>query len=182
MSDEQKRTDIESLLAQHGYADYKWIEPEKIVVAQWVRMKCSFGCAEYGKNACCPPNTPSVSECREFFDEYTSAVIFRFEKTVDKPEDRKQWSKQVNQKLSKLERDVFLAGYQKAFLLFMDSCQLCADCTASRADCKFAVMARPAPEAMAVDVFATAHNCGYPIEVLSDYSQAMNRYAFLLVE
>jgi hypothetical protein len=35
---------------------------------------------------------------------------------------------------------------------------------------------------MAVDVFATAHGCGYPIEVLSDYSQAMNRYAFLLVE
>jgi len=33
-----------------------------------------------------------------------------------------------------------------------------------------------------VDVFATARQCGYPIEVLSDYAQAMNRYAFLLIE
>jgi hypothetical protein len=35
---------------------------------------------------------------------------------------------------------------------------------------------------MAIDVFSTVRQYGYPIEVLSDYSQAMNRYAFLLVE
>jgi hypothetical protein len=35
---------------------------------------------------------------------------------------------------------------------------------------------------MAVDVFATVRNLGYPIEVLTDPSDVMNRYAFLLVE
>ena len=35
---------------------------------------------------------------------------------------------------------------------------------------------------MAIDVFATVRKIGYPIEVLFDYSQAMNRYAFLLIE
>jgi hypothetical protein len=35
---------------------------------------------------------------------------------------------------------------------------------------------------MAVDVYATVRQYGYPIEVLRDYSQAMNRYAFLLIE
>jgi hypothetical protein len=35
---------------------------------------------------------------------------------------------------------------------------------------------------MAVDVFSTVRGYGYPIEVLADYSQAMNRYAFLLIE
>jgi predicted metal-binding protein len=176
------RAQIEALLSQHGYADYKWIDPSKIIVAQWVRMKCVFGCSEYGKNACCPPNTPSVTDCRKFFDEYSQGIIFRFEKTVDKPEDRKLWSKRVNLGLSKLEREVFLAGYHKAFMLFMDSCQLCIDCSPARADCKNAQTARPAPESMAVDVFSTARQFGYPIEVLSDYTQAMNRYAFLLVE
>jgi hypothetical protein len=34
---------------------------------------------------------------------------------------------------------------------------------------------------MAVDVFSTARAAGYPIEVLSDYDQTMNRYAILLV-
>ena len=33
---------------------------------------------------------------------------------------------------------------------------------------------------MAVDVYSTVLRAGYPIEVLSDYNQAMNRYAFLL--
>ena len=33
-----------------------------------------------------------------------------------------------------------------------------------------------------MDVFATVRKVGYSIEVLSDYSQAMNRCAFLLIE
>ncbi|HIJ41395.1 MAG TPA: hypothetical protein HPP90_10015 [Deltaproteobacteria bacterium] len=28
-----------------------------------MRMKCTFWCGEYGHNATCPPNTPSVAEC-----------------------------------------------------------------------------------------------------------------------
>jgi hypothetical protein len=35
---------------------------------------------------------------------------------------------------------------------------------------------------MAVDVFTTVRKLGYPIQVLQDYDQAMNRYAFLLIE
>ena len=176
------RTALESLFARHGYSDFKWIDPADIVVAQWVRMKCTFGCGEYGRNACCPPNVPSVPECRQFFSEYRAAVVFHFEKAVDQPEDRHSWSKEVNQALLKLERDVFLAGHQKAFLLFMDSCHLCADCSGARAECKSPRLARPAPEALAVDVFSTVRHYGYPIAVLADYSQPMNRYAFLLID
>lgn len=183
MKDEVKtKTNVESLLARQGYTDYKWIQPEKIVVSQWVRMKCTFGCSEYGKSGCCPPNTPSVFDCRQWFDEYQQVVILHFAKKVDKPEDRKAWSAQVNQGLAKLEREVFLAGYPKAFALFMDSCRLCTECAAARSGCKHPESARPGPEAMAVDVFMTARECGFPIEVLTDFSQTMNRYAFLLIE
>ena len=177
-----QRTELEALFEKHSYTDFKWINPREIVVSQWVRMKCTFGCANYGKNATCPPSVPSVSECRQFFDEYSTAVIFHFEKTVDEPEDRHAWSKGVNQELLKLERAVFCAGYEKAFLLFMDSCCICADCPGVREECKHPRSARPSPESMAMDVFATVRQYGYPIEVLADYSQAMNRYAFLLIE
>src|SRR5512136_2472396 len=112
------RTELETLFAQQGYTDYKWIQPKDIIVAQWVRLKCMFGCANYGRNASCPPNVPSVSDCRRFFDEYSTAVILHFQKKVDQPEDRHAWSKEVNLELLKLERAVFLAGYQKTFLLF----------------------------------------------------------------
>jgi len=36
--------ELETLFAQHGYAEYKWIDPADMVVSQWVRMKCTFGC------------------------------------------------------------------------------------------------------------------------------------------
>ncbi len=175
------RAELEDLIARHGFEDFRWIKPKDIIVAEWVRMKCLFGCPSYGRIAACPPNLPTVSECRRFFDEYSAAVVFHFEKKVDKPEDRHPWSKGVNQELLKLERAVFLAGYPKAFLLFMDSCPLCADCSGARAECKNPRSARPSPEGMAVDVFSTVTPLGYPIAVLSEYSQPMHRYAFLLI-
>jgi len=173
---------LEALFAKHGYTDFRWIDPKEIVVAQWVRMKCMFGCGEFGRNACCPPNVPSVLECREFFEGYTTAAIFHFVKTVDAPEDRHEWTRGVNVGLVALERAVFLAGYQKAFLLAMDSCGLCEDCAGAREECKVPRSARPTPEGMAVDVFSTVRRIGYPIEVLTDYRQVMNRYAFLMIE
>jgi predicted metal-binding protein len=177
-----KITDLEALIAKHGFADFRWMNPRDIVVGQWVRMKCIFGCDEYGKTASCPPNVPSVAECRQFFDEYRTGVILHFEKRVDKPEDRHSWSRRVNQKLLKLERAVFMAGHEKAFLLFMDSCCICKECPGRREECKQPRLARPSPEAMGVDVFSTVRRYNYPIEVLSEYSQAMHRYAFLLIE
>jgi predicted metal-binding protein len=177
-----KRAELEQLFHEHGFTDFSWIQPQDIVVAQWVRMKCTFGCGEYGHNAACPPNTPSVPECRQFFDEYSAAVVFHFPKAMENPEDRHAWSRGLNLGLVKLERAVFLAGFPRAFLLAMDSCSLCAECPGTRAACKNPRQARPSPEAMAVDVFSTVRKVGYPIQVLADYTQPMNRYAFLLVE
>jgi predicted metal-binding protein len=176
------REQLEELFKKHRFTDFRWIKPQNIVVSQWVRMKCTFGCREYGKNACCPPNTPSVDECKSFFQEYSKCVVFHFEKEVEKPEDRHEWTKGINERLLKLERDVFLAGHPKAFLLYMDSCNLCKNCAEDRVKCNNKKSARPTPEAMAVDVFSTVKQLDYSIEVLRDYSDTMNRYAFLLVE
>ncbi len=177
------RQELEELFRTHGCTDFKWIEPTEIVISQWVRMKCIYGCGGYGQVATCPPNLPSVLECERFFREYSDAVIFHFEKKVAKPEDRHAWTKKVNGKLSKLERDVFLLGHEKAFLLFMDTCRICGECPAgSKEECKEPRLARPSPEGMAIDVYATVRKLGYPIQVLSDYSQTMNRYAFLMIE
>jgi hypothetical protein len=35
---------------------------------------------------------------------------------------------------------------------------------------------------LAVDVFTTVRKVGYTIDVLSDYDEKMNRFAFLLIE
>lgn len=176
------RKGLEKLFEKHGYSDFKWIDPKDIVVAQWVRMKCTFGCMVYGRSGCCPPETPSVVDCERFFHEYKTVVVFHFEKKVNKPQDRHAWTAIVNKKLLELEREVFLLGNRKAFLLFMDTCELCKECSGSRKGCFNKTGARPAPEAMAMDVFATVKKVGYPLEVLTDYNQSMNRYAFLMVD
>jgi predicted metal-binding protein len=173
---------LEAVFARHGVRDFRWIDPAQIVVANWVRLKCAFGCGEYGANGCCPPAVPSVPECREFFREYRRAAVFRFEKKFGKPGDRHAWTRDVNRGLLKLEREVFLAGCEKAFLLFMDTCTLCPECGGSRAACKQPRNVRPTPEAMAVDVFSTVRKIGFPIEVLPDTGRTMNRYAFLMVD
>ncbi len=85
-------------------------------------------------------------------------------------------------RLVDLEREIFLAGYMKAFLLPMDTCELCEECVPERADCKHPKRSRPTPEGLAVDVFSTVRSLGYPIEVLKDFSKTMNRYAFLMIE
>ena len=175
------RQTIDAIFKEHGYEDFKWIDPQKIIVAQWVRMKCMFGCGEYGRGGACPPHTPSVAECERFFREYTAAIILHFKGTMDKPEDRHVWSRKINARLVKLERDVFLAGFERTFLLFMDSCCFCKECTGDRITCEQPRMARPSPEAMAMDVYSTVRQFGFPISVRTDYDQQMDRYAFLMV-
>lgn len=173
---------LESLFQKHDLTHYKIINPKEIATAQWVRMKCEFSCNSYGKKACCPPNTPPVSDCRQFFDEYSTGAIFHFEKAVKTREERHSWGSEINRKLLKLEREVFLSGYPKAFLLFATTCHLCSECTGVKEECQEPLSSRPVPEAMAVDVFKTVRRHGFPIEVLTDHSQVMNRYSILLVE
>ncbi|MBW6464173.1 MAG: DUF2284 domain-containing protein [Bacillota bacterium] len=173
---------LEKIFDVFGFTDYRWIKPPNIEVAHWVRFKCIFGCSSYGKKGTCPPQVPSVEECRAFFNDYSEAVIFHFAKKVEKPKDRVPWSKEVSKKLIKLEREVFWSGYHKAFVLFMDECRLCNECTGTRESCINKDDARPGPESLAVDVFSTVRSVGYPIEVLKNYDDEMNRYAFLMVE
>jgi predicted metal-binding protein len=174
--------ELEKRFRDHGFLDYKWLDPQKIKVAHWVRMKCRFGCPTYGSGLACPPYVPPVEECRKFFREYSEAAVFRFSHKAEKPEDRYSWTREINLRLLELEREVFLTGYEKTFLIFMDSCNVCGQCPKTDKVCLEPKMARPAPEGLAVDVYSTVRSVGYPIEVLSDYSQTMNRYAFLMID
>ena len=104
---EEDRNELHDTFEKHEFRDFSWIDPTEIVVSQWVRLKCEFGCEDYGR-AACPPNLPSISECQDFFREYTDAAILHFKGTMDKPEDRHSWSRKINAKLLKLALTAFL--------------------------------------------------------------------------
>ena len=177
----QMYPNLEKLFKDQGFSNYKWIDPSEIVIAQWVRMKCMFGCPNYGSKAGCPPQTPSVPECERFFKEYSSAVFFHIRVQFDDPEDRFNWYKDMTLKLVELERRVFLAGFERALFLLFGGCQLCEECTIERSLCKQPRLARPSAEGMAVDVYSTVRKLGFPISVRTEMIQAMDRYVFLMV-
>ncbi|UFS70575.1 DUF2284 domain-containing protein [Geomonas sp. RF6] len=168
---------LQRLFQQYGCRDFRWIDPAEIVVAQWVRLKCTFGCESYGRNAACPPNTPPVHECRQLLDEYRIAAIFRFPVAFNDADERSGWTRKMNLELLKLEGEVIAAGHPKAFLLFVDSCNICKDCAKTRTGCRNIRMARPSAQGMAIDVIATAARFGYPGE-----QDGGRNYSFLLLE
>jgi predicted metal-binding protein len=173
---------LETILQRYAFTDFRWLDPADLVVAEWVRMKCRFGCPHYGRAAACPPNTLEVEACRRFFAEYARGLIVHFEVPPLSDEARHAWSARTNRTLVDLERDVFLAGYPRAFALFTDACHLCETCVPERTACREPASARPSATGMAVDVFGTARRLGYAIDVLTEPAAPANYFAFLMVD
>jgi len=175
------KSETEKYLNENGLSDFKWIDPKDIVVAQWVRVKCEFGCSDYGLGAC-PPNTPSVEECSIFFKEYNKGLIIRLTKSADRDNYPSIWSLNMTGKLLDLEKKVFLQGHQKAFLLNQTCCATCSDCPGNRLECKDKNNSRPSPESFAVDVYQTVRNYGMEINVVDKNPSEINRIAILLID
>jgi predicted metal-binding protein len=171
---------IDRIITQYSFTDYKWIVPQKdIIVSRWVRFHCEFGCKNYGKNGSCPPAVPSIEECRKMIYEYENAIIFHFSiYSEDKEEHLKRLLR-----LYELEREIFLAGYYKVFLLQYSSCILCNDCPTegAREKCVNKSKSRPGADAMGIDIYQTAHNVGYQVQVVKSHDETTNRFGFLLV-
>ena len=103
------------------------ITPEKIVISQWVRFKCRYGCKGYGKHFGCPPYAPSPDETRRMVDEYSTGLLLRFDGVPgrgtfgpeDIPDDFHDWFRDlilwVNGTVHMLEKTAFYDGFYKAF-------------------------------------------------------------------
>lgn len=173
---------VDDLAQKHGFHDFKWIDPNEIITAHWVRTKCVYGCGSYGKRACCPPETPPVSDCRSLFGEYQKGIFYHFSRQISDAQLRQAWGRELITQALNLERDVFLAGFHKAFIFSPAPCNLCSECKGLRDKCSNPSKSRPTLESYSVDVFGTARKFGYPIQVLRDFGEEINRYGALLVE
>ncbi len=156
-----------------GATDAKIIKTDSVVTAAWVRWKCRYGCSGYNTSLCCPPNSPGYKETRELLDSYKNAMLLHFKMDIDSDID-------PTDIVTVLERDIFLDGNVKAFALGCGPCRLCAKC--SMKECRHPENARPSMESCGIDVYNTARNNGFFIEVLKDRSRPMNRYALVLIE
>jgi len=147
------------------------IPAETVVVAQWVREKCQFGCAGYGKNLMCPPNSPTPEETQRMVDAYENALLIHGDMNTP-----------VNRIVIDIEKLMFLDGFEKSFGIGAGPCFLCEDCPDSAEGCRNPEKARPSMEACGIDVYSTVRAHGFPIEVLKTTEDKPNYYGLVLIE
>ncbi len=152
-----------------GAAEAKVIKASDVVVRDWVRLKCQYGCGGYGKRLTCPPYSPTPEQMRRILSGYSSAILLRFE-----PE-----SGNVHKAVTKLERDAFLSGYYSAFGLAAGPCPFCKECNLK--SCVHPELARPSMEACGIDVYATARGAGFTVEVVKTRKEKPKYFGLLLV-
>jgi predicted metal-binding protein len=157
------------LACRLGAQEAKAIDASSVVTAAWVRLKCQFGCDGYGESFCCPPNTPTPQETRAVIDCYRRAILIHCTKIG-----------RITPIIIELEREIFLAGYYKAFGFGSGPCRLCRQCGPDA--CSNREKARPSMEACGIDVFATARSNGWPIEVVRNRSCKENYYGLILID
>ena len=152
-----------------GAREARMIAPKTVVTAPWVRWKCRFGCGGFDSSLVCPPYAPTPEETRKVLNSYKRAILFEGERNETKPV------------ALKMEREIFLAGYHKAFGLGAGPCRLCNVC-AFQKGCRHPEDARPAMEACGIDVFATVRRHGFSIEVVKTYEDPQHYFGLILIE
>jgi len=147
----------------------KLISPQSVVTAEWVRLKCQYGCGGYGQHLTCPPHSPDPQRTRRVLDSYQRALLVHHDDY-----------RALDELMPEIERKAFLAGYYKAFAMGAGSCQLCEECNMEH--CAHPRKARPSMEACGIDVYSTAHANGLPLEVVTSRSEQPNYYGLLLLQ
>jgi predicted metal-binding protein len=152
-----------------GAKSARIIPAGSVETGSWVRWKCQFGCGGFGSSLTCPPHTPTPDQTRQVLDEYKTAVLFE----AGRGEPKKI--------AAALEREIFLAGYYKAFGFGAGPCRHCQKCAFEKG-CRHPYEARPAMEACGIDVYATVRKHGFTINVVRRECDPQHYFGLVLIE
>ncbi len=170
---------------QYGVETILPFRINNIVVAQWVNLKCRYGCSQYKANWSCPPATPDLSEVKTIFSEYSTALLlvgnqnrndFYRDSNRNRTDQVKYWKGTVS-----LERMLFLKGYDKAIGLVSGACSLCKKCAYPDA-CRFPMEKRPTVESFYIDLVGTLKNLGINTKVALELHETFKYYSIILLD
>jgi len=191
---------LEKVAYKNGATFFKIIKSSDIVVGNWVREKCIFGCIGFRWH--CPPFSKKPEETRKFLQEYENCLLVGFENLKNREDQRK-----VQLTVFKLERICFLNGYYKAFGLVAGPCRICKICNVKRnlenflndlkslnkntevalqaiykKYCKGIKIARPSMEAWGIDVYETVRKAGGKIDVVKRKDKPFRSFGLILID
>ncbi len=101
--------DIEHLVKRAlelGAEKAKLIDVNTVVIEEWVRWKCQYGCPFYEKDGFHPPFAPDVESTKKVFSAYSKAIILNGAKVPP-----------LSDAAINLEGEAYRKGYYKAFAL-----------------------------------------------------------------
>ncbi len=153
-----------------------------IVLDERTLLKCSVPiCLHYGIDLMCPPNVLPMSKFKEVIGCYHRAILIKLDvplsdlpggsgKGGEQPgapgaEYRnviREAKKRLHEVVCQVESACFKKGYRFAAGLGGGSCPLCDECVGVKSGlpCRHPFRARPAMEAMGIDVIATTEKAG----------------------
>ena len=157
------------LAHEKGAVDAKVINVSSIKTAPWTRLRCQYGCPNYGTNLCCPPFSPTAEETQRALNDYSHALLVKFRALGD--------AKKIT---SEIEKALFLDGRYKAFSFKGGGCGLCEKCNLKT--CVHPNQARPSMEGAGIDVYETVRRNGFNIDVLKNKESQGSFFGLILIE
>ncbi len=164
---------------QMGISKAKIIDTKTVVVGYWVRLKCQYGCGGYAERLTCPPFSPTPEYTKRMLHEYSKGLLVQITHITSAKE--RAVSFKLKKVVARLEREIFLDGYYKAFGMGSGPCRFCRVCDITKL-CKFPERARPSMEACGIDVYKTCHNNGFKLEVVRTEDQPYTYTGLILIE
>ncbi len=159
------------LAKELGMADAVLLKPDQVSMDPRALLKCRWGCEDFTKRTLkCSTRETSFAERRDMILSYGNILMVH-------GHDAHKLSLAVLE----IERRAFLDGNHFAFALRY--CKICPKCALDQGkDCVHPDKLRPCDQAFGIDVFRTAREAGFPLQVLQHKDDQQNRYGFVLLD
>jgi len=169
-----------------GASEVAIIPASDVVIDERVRLKCSVPrCLRAGETPYCPPYAPDLDLIRRALSRFSWAVLLKCDvkpmedyvpgsgKTKEEKRRTLSFHRQSSEVVCELERQAYKDGYHLAMGFGGGSCKdyLCQGMICQFLDsgrCRFPHRARPAMEAMGIDVIALINKVGWGAYALLD--------------
>lgn len=155
-----------------GARDCKAIEVSKVKTGLWVRNKCQYGCSGFGESLTCPPYSPTPEQTQKILNSFKKAILIHCDSNS---------KRDISEIVVEIEKEAFLSGFYKAWGMGAGPCRFCPSCNL-KAGCRHPEEARPSMEACGIDVYKTARNNGFKIEVVRFPRDKANYFGLVLIE
>ena len=153
-----------------GFHDVLEISPDSVMVSEFPKNKCRFGCSSFDEKHC-EANDMSLEETKNLLSGYKKAFLIKGEPPTG----------DFQKKILQAEKLAFITGYHKAFVFWAGPCTICLNCD-PEIPCKNTKNRRPSMEGAGIDVFQTVRNNGEVLKTIGEEDTMIKYYGLLLLE